>query len=177
MNRTRLVVLGLVGAAVLSACGGGGGDAGSTTPTGTASPTPGTTTGTTPAPGTGAGTGTTAPPVTPGGTWLTLTPSPVSLTVNKGESVAFDITARSSRTIAQNVNVGIIDSAGVITTDVRLNARSQLEYVATLHTAPKQTPGAYTTNLEVRLCEDAPLTCKMPLPGSPWYVPLTVTVK
>ena len=180
MNRTRLLLLGFVSAAVLSACGGGGGSPGATpaagTPSGTTSPAPAPTPGGTTTPPTVGG-GTTTPPVTPGGTWLTLTPSPISLTINKGESVAFTVTARSSQTIAQNFNVGVIDAKGVITTDVQLTARSELEYVATLHTSPSLTTGTYTTNLEVRLCQDSPLTCRVPLPGSPWYVPLTVTVK
>lgn len=177
MHKTRSIFLGLVGAAVLSACGGGGGSPGATgpagTPSGTTNPAPAPTT-VTPPPTVGTDS---TPPVTPGGTWLTLSPSPVSLTVNRGDSVAFTITARSSQTIAQVFNVGILDAKGVITTDVQLSARSDLEYVATLHTSPSLTTGTYTTSLEVRLCEDSPLTCRVPLPGSPWYVPLTVTVR
>jgi hypothetical protein len=173
MNAYRLLLSALIGAS-LAACGGGGGSPGSTA----ASPSP---TGTSaPAPSTGTGTGTTAPTppaVTPGGGWLTLTPSPVSLNATQGQSVSFNVTAKSSMIVSQAFNIGIFDSKGVITTDVQLNARSELEYVATLHTAPGLAAGTYTTYLEVRLCADDPLTCRQPLAGSPWYLPLTVTVK
>ena len=184
MHSTRSLVLSLAVATVLAACGGGGGDPGSTLPaspvggTGPASPAnpaPAPANPTNPAP---TDPGTPAPPaVTPGGSWLTLTPSSVALTVNKGESRTFQITAKSNRIVTQAFNVGVIDSTGLITTDVQLSAISDLEYVATLHTAPGLPAGTRTTYLEVRLCEDAPLTCRVPLPGSPWYVPLTVTVQ
>jgi hypothetical protein len=174
MKTINTLVLGLMTAAVLAACGGGGGSPGAaTTPAGASA-------GSTPAPGasTPPATGTTpAPTPTPGGGWLTLSPSPVALTVNQGQSMAFNVTAKSSQTIAETFSVGIYDPKGLITTDVQLNAQSQLEYVATLHTSPTLAPGTYTTNLEVRLCLDSPLTCRSQLAGSPWYLPLTVTVK
>jgi hypothetical protein len=175
MNATRLLLPALV-AAALSACGGGGGSAGNTAapaPVGTTTPAPA------PAPSTGTAVTApaTAPAVTPGGTWLTLTPSPVSLTATQGQSVTFDVTAKSSQIVSRNFNIGILDSRGVITTDVQLAARSDLDYVATLHTAPGLPVGTNSTYLEVRLCADDPLTCRQPLAGSPWYLPLTVVVK
>jgi hypothetical protein len=190
MHSTRSLVLSLAVATVLAACGGGGGNPGTTvpaspaagtSPTAPANPAPAPTTPTnptTPAPTSPSTPVTqTPPPVTPGGNWLSLTPSSVALNVNKGESRTFQITARSNRIITQAFNVGVIDSTGLITTDVQLSAISDLEYVATLHTAPGLPAGTHTTYLEVRLCEDAPLTCRVPLAGSPWYVPLTVTVQ
>jgi len=173
MNKIKLFVVGLGSALVLSACGGGGGSAGAaTTPVGTSAPAPSPITTTPPVTGT-----TPAPTPTPGGGWLTLSPSPVVLSVNQGQSQAFNVTATSSQTVAQTFSVGIYDSKGLITSDVQVNAQSQLVYVATLHTSPTLAPGTYTTNLEVRLCEDSPLTCRTQLAGSPWYLPLTITVK
>jgi hypothetical protein len=176
MKKINTLILGLMTAALLAACGGGGGSPGAaTTPAGaSAGSTPPPLASTPPA--TGAGT-TPAPTPTPGGGWLTLSPSPVSLTVNQGQSMAFNVTARSSQTVAETFSVGIYDTKGLVTSDVQVNAQSQLEYVATLHTSPTLAPGTYTTNLEVRLCLDSPLTCRSQLAGSPWYLPLTITVK
>ena len=142
--------------AALTACGGGGGGGGdSAGPVGGAQP--------------GAS--------SPAGAWLTITPSPVSVSATQGDSTSFSITAKSSRTFDKQFNVAIIDSKGVVTTDVAVTAVSMLEYVARLRTAPTLAPGSHDTSLEVRLCEDDPLTCRSPLPGSPWRVPLNVTVK
>ncbi|HAV36559.1 MAG TPA: hypothetical protein DCX52_09425 [Massilia sp.] len=151
-------------------------------PVGTAPGTgPGTTPGTGGTPGTGdtPGTGTVpgAPPaVTPGGTWLALTPATVTLSAIEGESTGFRVIGTSSRTFEKPFNMAIIDSKGVVTTDVTISALSQFEYAADLRTAPALAAGSHTTNLEVRLCEDVPTVCSKPLPGSPWYIPVTVNV-
>lgn len=113
----------------------------------------------------------------PDGAWLTFDPAAPTVSLYEGESMPVPVTATSSRTFAQSFNIGIIDPKGVVTTDVSLYAASQMSYVATLHTAPNLSAGTHTTSLEVRVCEDAPLTCAKPFPGSPWHVPLTVQVK
>lgn len=183
----------MLGTTLLAGCGGGGGgDApapgapvGTTPGTGTApgagtGTTPGT--GATPGTGTGTGTGTTpgtgtaTPPVTPGGGWLTLTPATASLVAFEGESTPFRITGVSSRTFDKPFNMAVIDSKGVIAPDMTVNAVSQLEYAAELRTAAGLAAGSHTSYLEVRLCEDAASTCSKPLPGSPWFVPVTVNV-
>ena len=162
----RSFFLALCSAAVLTACGGGGG--GSTaTPVANTSPPP-------VAPVTPVDP---APPATPGGSWLTFTPSPVSVTTYEGDTTQFRITATSIQTFTKRFNVGVVDSKGLISTDVEVDMSSALTAVTALRTSTALKQGTYSTNIEVRLCEDEPQTCKLPLPGSPWYVPLTVTVK
>jgi outer membrane protein assembly factor BamB len=111
------------------------------------------------------------------GAWLTLTPNPVAVTTFEGDSTSFQVTATSSRTVGKPFNVAIVDSTGVITTNVHVSTLSELQYQATLQTSPDLRVGEHPTTLEVRLCEDDPLVCHTPLPGSPWRVPLSVTVK
>jgi hypothetical protein len=65
----------------------------------------------------------------------------------------------------------------VVTTDVKLVTKSVIEYAATLKTSKALPAGTHTTNLEVRVCEDEPQVCAKPFPGSPWRVPVSVTVK
>ncbi|MFL6635821.1 MAG: PQQ-binding-like beta-propeller repeat protein [Massilia sp.] len=144
------LVLGLV----LAGCGGGGGGGDS-----------------------GGGSGGTGGAANPDGAWLTFTPNPVAVTVAEGDSTTFQITATSSRTFSKPFNVAVIDGTGVITTSVQVSALSQLQYQATLQTSSALRAGEHPTTLEVRLCEDDPLVCHTPLPGSPWRVPLNVTVK
>ena len=108
--------------------------------------------------------------------WLSFTPNTVTISANKGQSVAFSVSAKSSKTIPVKFNVGIVEKLGVISTQVNLVELSAYEYRADLHTSPTLAVGAHTTQLEVRLCEDDPLVCNKPISGSPFFVPLTVTV-
>ena len=127
--------------------------------------------------GSGGGGGSGSGASNPDGTWLTFDPAAPTVSQYEGESMPVSVTATSSRTFAQSFNIGIIDTKGVVTTDVSVSGASAMSYVATLRTSPNLSAGTHTTSLEVRVCEDAPLTCAKPFPGSPWHVPLTVQVK
>lgn len=133
----------------LAACGGGGGGSASTSASGN----------------------------NPAGNWLSFNPSVLSATQFEGDSENISLTARSSRTFTAPFNVAIIDSTGVISSQVEITALSDMEYRATLHTSGALKAGQHATTLEVRLCEDAPTVCAKPFPGSPWRVPLTVKVQ
>ncbi len=175
---------GTVAACVLAlnliACGGGSGGGGGTSG---GTPAPGNPAPGNPAPGTPApgnpGAGTPPGPDTgnPAGAWLTFSPAAPSATLYEGESVPVDVIATATRTFAAPFNVAIIDPSGVVTTQVLISALSELRYRAQLRTAPTLGAGTHTTMLSVRLCEDDPLVCAKPLPGSPWRLPLTVQVK
>jgi hypothetical protein len=153
----------LLMALALAACGGGGGSPGATGSSGT-----------TGSPGSSSGTGGTT---NAEGAWLSFTPNPIEVSGYEGESVPFKITATSSRTFTKPFNVAIVDTSGTITTDVQISAQNEMTYVANLRTSAMLPAGTTQAKLEVRLCEDAPLTCAKPLPGSPWLVPLKVNVK
>ena len=127
--------------------------------------------------GSGGGGGAPAPVNSTAGNWLTFDPAAPSVTQFEGESVRVVLTAKASRTFSVPFNVAIIDQAGVISPQVDVAVVSAMEYRATLQTSPTLRAGEQSTMLEVRLCEDAPLTCAKPLPGSPWRVPLKVQVK
>lgn len=152
-------------AAMLAACGGGGGSSGAT-----GGNTSGNSGSTTPAPQP-------VPPVNAAGSWLTFAPSTLAVTTTAGQSKTFSITATSSRTIEKQFSIAIVETNGVISPQVQVNPISQFKYEAELRTASSLTVGTYSTTLEVRLCEDDPLVCNVPLPGSPWRLPLTVTVR
>ncbi|WP_426168368.1 PQQ-binding-like beta-propeller repeat protein [Pseudoduganella sp. R-34] len=148
----------LLMALALAACGGGGGSPGASSSGNSSGSSGGTATN-------------------PDGSWLSFTPNPVQVSGYEGESIPFKITATSSRTFTKPFNVAIVDTSGTITTDVQISALNEMTYQASLSTSPKLPAGLTQVNLEVRLCEDAPLTCSKPLPGSPWKVPLKVNVK
>lgn len=109
--------------------------------------------------------------------WLEFTPASLNLTAYEGRTLDFSITAKSSKTITQGFNIGIVAASGLIKTDVLVTQLGTLEYKAGLHLSDNLAPGNYSSRLEIRLCEDNPATCAKPISGSPWYVPLTVTVK
>lgn len=109
--------------------------------------------------------------------WLQFTPSSVALTAYQGRTLDFTINAKSSKTIAQQFNIAVVETTGLITTDIRLFKVSDYEYKATLKVSDKLDAGTYNGRLEVRMCLDDPVKCTQPVEGSPWYVPLNLTVK
>jgi hypothetical protein len=182
MNRIsgKSFTLTIASVAILAACGGGGGGGSSVpgaSPAAGVSPSPPATPAAPATPSAPATPADTTPPAAPGGSWLTFNPSPVDVTAYEGEVAEFKIAAASSQVIDKKFNVGIVDSRGLIAADVALSTDDPKVPLATLHTVAGLKQGKYATTLEVRLCEDAPATCKSPLPGSPWYVPLALTVK
>ncbi len=159
MHYMKLAAWALVGTAALTGCGGGGGGGGSPAAAPVAS---------TPGPGAAA-------PAPANGNWLTLTPGAVALTGYPGESVRFEVRAVSSRTFDKPFNVGIIDDKGVVSPQIAVSKQSDLDYIVSFRTAVLAA-GTHATTLQVRLCEDDPLVCSKPLPGSPWSLPVTVNV-
>lgn len=157
MGFGKSALAGMLAAALVAACGGGGGGGSTGGAVGGTAGTGGQTAGNT------------------SGSWLTLTPGTVSLNTYPGEQVAFQVNARSTRTFDKPFNVAVVDSKGVISTDMQLTKISDLEYTVGLHTSALSA-GVHSTSLQVRLCEDDPLTCNKPLPGSPWSLPVSVTV-
>ena len=109
--------------------------------------------------------------------WLAFTPNPVTVDAIQGKSTSFTINARANKTIPQTFNIGIIEAGGLITTSVSLLPVSAYQYNVTLQTSPLLATGSYSGQLEVRLCEDDPVVCKKPVSGSPWRLPLKLTVK
>ncbi len=107
---------------------------------------------------------------------LTFNPSTVEISVAQGSQQPFAVTATSNRTISEVVNVGIIDTVGVIGTNVSIKSDTPTSYVAKLTTSASLAVGTHSGSIEVRLCRDDPVTCKQPYPGSPWQLPYRITV-
>ncbi|HTN53137.1 MAG TPA: carbohydrate binding domain-containing protein [Anaeromyxobacter sp.] len=110
------------------------------------------------------------------GSWLTFSPSPVQMTVYQGETPVILVTATSTRTISEPLDVGVVIDDPALIASVDLAAASATEYVATLHVTPS-TVGVHDGALQVRLCRDAAVTCASPYPGSPWSVPYHLDVR
>lgn len=127
--------------------------------------------------GGGGGSGSSSQPPAPSNAWLQLTPSSLSLTAYEGRPAEFSVSAKSGKVISQTFNIGIIEASGLVSTNVGLKKISDMEYSATLRTSDKLAAGTYNSKLEVRLCLDDPTICAQPVDGSPWSLPLSVTVK
>ncbi len=122
----------------------------------------------------GGGGGDEAAPVDDG-QWLTFTPSPVVASLQRGQNIV--ITARSSRTLGETVNVAIEDDAALFdSTATTVLARDALTYEASLRIAANASAGRHEGRLTVRLCRDNPATCAQPFAGSPWRIPYSVEV-
>lgn len=134
-------------AALISACGGGG---------------------------SGASGGSNPPPAN---AWLKFSTSSLVANVYEGRSEEFEIRVTSTKVIPQTFNIGIFEAKGLISSKVQITALNPMEYRAKLRLADTIKPGAHQSQVEVRLCEDDPLTCAKPIEGSPWFLPLNVEVK
>ena len=110
------------------------------------------------------------------GAYLTLTPAS-NVTTFEGESVSFTVKGQSSKSFAKAPRVAIIETAGAITQDIAIWPSSALAYDVLLNTSTALPAGEQTIKLSVRMCEDDPLVCSKPLPGSPWTLNQKVTVK
>lgn len=110
------------------------------------------------------------------GGWLTFSPSVVNLTVYQGEPVTFSVIANSSKTIAEKINIGVVDAVGLITPNVRIVANTKTNYTATFNTSPSLPVGVHNSVLQVRICFDEPSICKQPYTDSPWQVPIRINV-
>ena len=162
----RLTISNMTAAAVLlalSACGGGGGGGAATPGTGT--------------PGNGGSDpGTVTPPPPVENIALTLSPSPALVAQNAGTASTFTVGIKASKAIPSNVNVGVSAKADLFT-NTSLTAVSAQEYEARITTSAALLPGTYSGTIEVKMCTDAVATCRQPVAGSPWLLPVTLTVK
>lgn len=110
------------------------------------------------------------------GAWLTFAPAQIDLTLLPNTATSFSVTATSSKTIAETINVGIVDNTGVISPNASIRANSSMSYTATMTTNAALRAGTYTGNIEVRLCYDIPTVCARPVDGSPWQLPYNIKV-
>jgi len=76
--------------------------------------------------------------------------------------------------VGQTFQVGIVDMSSLSNSTL---VSSPDGFKATLKTSASLQIGEYNSNVEVRLCRDDPRTCSMPVPGSPWVLPLKLSVK
>lgn len=157
----RSVTTGLLCAVLAAGCGGGGDSGG-------ANPVAGSPSGT--APGGGS-----APVANPAGSWLTLTPDRPTFSGIEDDAVSFQIRAHASRTFEKPINAAIVRSNGVSVSQVRLTRLSDFDYMLEGR-FDTYTAGVHMGDMTLRLCEDDPLVCRNPLPGSPWIIPVTLTL-
>lgn len=108
---------------------------------------------------------------------MTLTPAVLDLVAYQDEPAAMQLGIKVNSLFDVPVQVGVFNGAGVIAPDVRITQDSRTEYRARLTSVATLAAGEHASSLEVRLCYDSPSECKSPVTGSPWRVPVKVTVK
>lgn len=108
---------------------------------------------------------------------VTITPAAVDLVTYDGEAVSMQMGVKLNTTFDVPVRIGVFGGAGVIAPDVMVTQDGPGQYRARLTTAAALAQGEHTATLELRLCYDDPRECASPVVGSPWRVPVKVTVK
>lgn len=106
--------------------------------------------------------------------WLSFDKSRIDLAVMPNQINLVSLTATSTKTFSQTVNVGIVDAQGAFAPDASISANSATSYSVTLRPNALLSPGVHSGQLEVRLCYGNPATNDRPVEGSPWILPYTV---
>ncbi|RYH17315.1 MAG: hypothetical protein EON54_27925, partial [Alcaligenaceae bacterium] len=126
--------------------------------------------------GGGGGGQNTAPPAD--SSWLTFTPSPLTIVGKQGQSSSFSITATSSKTIAEKINLAIVDEDGVTNPQATtLIGLTDTTYRVTMQLKPTLAVGSKSGSFTLKICLDDPAVCSRPYPGSPWRVPYVLDVQ
>ncbi|OJH33770.1 PQQ-binding-like beta-propeller repeat protein [Cystobacter ferrugineus] len=124
-----------------------------------------------------AGTGTEdAGNVTPGPSAMTFSPGTLEGSYGSGDSISLTVTATLTAPLSDDVYLTVVDKAGVLERDIRLQAASEAPdtyYVSAL-TSSRLPAGRHQGALEVRLCRDK--SCSAQHPGSPVYLPYDLQV-
>ncbi|WP_374676335.1 YncE family protein [Ideonella sp.] len=109
------------------------------------------------------------------GSWLSFTPSALQVSLLEGTSSTLTVQAHSSRTIAQDLYVKIVDPAGV-TTGVFVVEMGQTDhdYTVQMEVSPELAPGVHQGEFEVTLYTDPGFTQRFE--SAVWQVPYTITV-
>ncbi|MGE8454659.1 MAG: PQQ-binding-like beta-propeller repeat protein [Pseudomonadales bacterium] len=136
-------------ALLLSACGGG-----------TGSPAPTTPTDPTPDPGTGG---------------ITFSFERPDIAVLEGESTQVVVKAKSSKVIADPLNV-LVQSTSAFAQDAMAQIGGTSEFQLNLETSRGLSVGKHGGVLKISLCKDDPRSCKSPYPGSPWTLAYQIEV-
>lgn len=108
---------------------------------------------------------------------LSFQPGTLTASYYQGEPPTVSVQVRASQAHSAPVQVAVVDGNGVTDGSLQLQANSDLSYTAVLRLSPTAPPGSYTGQLDVRVCEDAPLTCARPVAGSPWKLPYQIQVR
>jgi hypothetical protein len=112
-----------------------------------------------------------------GGSWLSFSPSHLQGVTYQGEpSLNLSITATSSKSISDPVQLGIVLDQSVFTSVV-VSPPTGLSELAELTVRNDLPVGVVSGTVEVRICYDDPQTCAQPYAGSPWKVPYQIEVK
>jgi outer membrane protein assembly factor BamB len=109
---------------------------------------------------------------------LTIKPETIELDASPGTSTTFAFEANLNPPVDSVASVffGVFDNTGLLA-QTRVVQPTHGHYDVEITTSPTLGVGVHTTTLEGRLCYDSPTQCKEPVVGSPWRVPLKITVK
>lgn len=110
-----------------------------------------------------------------GSNLLVFTPTTLEADLDDSdESTTISIAARLTRALTGEVYVYIVDTSGLLRTDVEFYEQSEFNYRVDLHTTESAPPGTYSGELLIKLCKT--YNCSEQHPGSPVKLPYVFTV-
>ncbi|TWI65281.1 outer membrane protein assembly factor BamB [Pseudoduganella lurida] len=100
-----------------------------------------------------------------------------SLSFVQGEPINVTFNAVASRVLVGEAQVGVFEKSGLVSSGGgNLQSKGDKRYSIDLPLNGALAAGQYSSTLEVRVCQDNPSICAQPVSGSPWKIPLKLTV-
>lgn len=117
-------------------------------------------------------------PAAAGAGRFTVTPASVDATAYEDDATAFRLTFVAQAATLPALGGSVVDPKGLFApATFAMTGGSYQNGSADLAPATPLQPGTYDTTLQVKVCLDDPAQCKSPLAGSPYAVPVHLTVK
>jgi hypothetical protein len=108
--------------------------------------------------------------------WLSFSPNPVQVHMYDGEAARISITGTAGWVPSEYVEIGVdVDGALVDPDSISISSDGDMSRTLYVRLLPLA-PGSYDGTIEVRACLDAQTVCAEPYGGSPWHIPMHVTV-
>jgi len=102
-------------------------------------------------------------------------PNPIQIMAFEGEAATFDVVGQTTA-LPGNLSFSIGGGADFLGGVVSKSSNGLNFHYATLKTVAGLAPGVHDSTLELSLCRDAGPQCSQPVSGSPWTVPVRITV-
>lgn len=106
---------------------------------------------------------------------LTFSPNILSDEIYQGQDKYWSFNVFATGDITEQVYIQVVDSIGIISPNVEINAQSSTRYNLRFQSADNIAAGDYNGSIEVKVCKDS--QCTIQFGSSPFSLPISLNVK